>query len=358
MPTLVFQALMAVVDLAVLRFLRARHARGALLRGGAVFAAALLVLALLGEAYALVFTLHGPLFALAGFLAWGIFLHGPLLLAGAAATRWHEARTVAWLLLLVALADVLFAVYAFGIEPRWLEVTRYEVVSAKVPRRVRIAVLADLQTDRIGAYEERVLRAVRGLAPDMILLPGDYLHTGSEAEFRELRARLNALLRQEALEAPLGVYAVRGNVDHQEWERIFEGLPVQTFPSSGHVEVQGLHVTALSLSDSFRPDLPVGARPGFHIVFGHGPDFALGDVQADLLVAGHTHGGQVRLPWLGPLVTLSRIPRDWAAGRTELSGGRTLIVSRGVGMERGFAPRLRFLCRPELSVIELVPAGG
>ncbi|HEX6202615.1 MAG TPA: hypothetical protein VF100_06400, partial [Thermoanaerobaculia bacterium] len=74
-----------------------------------------------------------------------------------------------------------------------------------------------------------------------------------------------------------------------------------------------------------------------------------------LLLAGHTHGGQVRLPGVGPLVTASRVPRSWAAGRTALADDRTLIVSRGIGMERGYAPQLRFLCRPELVVVDLEP---
>ncbi len=86
--------------------------------------------------------------------------------------------------------------------------------------------------------------------------------------------------------------------------------------------------------------------------------FALGSVPADLLIAGHTHGGQVRLPLIGAIMTLSRIPRRWAAGLTDLPGGGRLLVSRGTGMERANAPRLRFLCRPELVVIDLTPAAG
>ena len=85
------------------------------------------------------------------------------------------------------------------------------------------------------------------------------------------------------------------------------------------------------------------------------PNFALGQVQADLLVAGHTHGGQVQLPLIGPMVVNCRIPHRWAAGFTDLRGGGKLLVSRGIGMERGYAPRLRFLCRPELVVIDLTP---
>jgi len=84
----------------------------------------------------------------------------------------------------------------------------------------------------------------------------------------------------------------------------------------------------------------------------------LGRVDADLMVAGHTHGGQVQLPLIGPLITLSAVPRAWASGVTELEPGRTLVVSRGVGMERGNAPRLRFLCRPEVVIVNVAAAGA
>jgi predicted MPP superfamily phosphohydrolase len=64
----------------------------------------------------------------------------------------------------------------------------------------------------------------------------------------------------------------------------------------------------------------------------------------------------VRLPGFGPILTFSQVPRAWAAGRTEIAPGTTLIVSRGLGMERHYAPRLRFLCRPELVFITLQPS--
>jgi hypothetical protein len=107
----------------------------------------------------------------------------------------------------------------------------------------------------------------------------------------------------------------------------------------------------LSEAASLRP--PVPARDGFHIVPAHRPDFALTRPDADLLLAGHVHGGQVRLPFIGPLITLSNVPRDWAVGLTTLPWGGHLFVSRGVGMERKNAPRLRFLCRPEIAILEL-----
>lgn len=155
-----------------------------------------------------------------------------------------------------------------------------------------------------------------------------------------------------------GIHAVRGNVESDRWrEQIFGGTEVATYEATTTVQVGPVYLTALSFGDSFDPRLHVPRRPGPHVVFGHGPDFSLGHVEADLAVAGHTHGGQVQLPFFGPLVTFSRVPRTvGAGGRFTLPTGTTLVVSRGIGMERGAAPRLRFLCPPEIVVIDLVPA--
>ena len=152
------------------------------------------------------------------------------------------------------------------------------------------------------------------------------------------------------------MFAVQGDCERNDWPEMFRGLGVTVIDATKSFTFDGLRLTGLSLSDSFHTGLKVPGDPTrFHLVLGHAPNFALGDVPADLLLAGHTHGGQVRLPWFGPLITLSRVPRSWAAGLTELSGGRRLLVSRGVGMERGGAPRIRFLCRPELVILDLVP---
>jgi hypothetical protein len=218
-----------------------------------------------------------------------------------------------------------------------------------------VAVLADVQTDQVQKYEEHVFALVSAEKPDLILFAGDYLHTSSRAEYDVLKPKFNALMLHSQLEAPLGMYAVGGNIDRADWPDLFAGLPVVPIEATSSKDLGPLILTGLSLSDSSLTTLSVDARKKFHIVLGHIPNFSLGQVEADLLLAGHVHGGQVQIPLFGPVLTLSRVPRSWAAGTTEIEPGKYLIVSRGIGMERGQAPRMRFLCRPELLIIDLVP---
>ena len=199
--------------------------------------------------------------------------------------------------------------------------------------------------------------------PDLILMAGDYLQADTQEDWQVLRDQMKEFLDNQGFRAPLGVYGVGGNTDFQRWPEIFDGLDVVTFQETRSECGGHFYVTGLSIEDSFDPAMSVfrkglDSKPDkpFHIVLGHAPDYALSDeVDADLLVAGHTHGGQVRLPWIGPLVTFSQVPRSWAAGMTKLDDEKWLVVSRGVGMERRDAPRLRFLCRPQLVVINVVP---
>jgi predicted MPP superfamily phosphohydrolase len=76
-------------------------------------------------------------------------------------------------------------------------------------------------------------------------------------------------------------------------------------------------------------------------------------VRIDLALAGHTHGGQVVVPFFGPLLTLSDVPRHVAAGGVHELGPVRVHVSRGVGMERGSAPQIRFFCPPEICLLTL-----
>lgn len=323
------------------------------LRDPAVSTSSTLLRALLaGLALGLVTSMlcEQPMFGVMRIWCFTLFVHAPVVLLLTSLRR----RVVAP----AALAAVLIAVAvdAFLVEPRWLEVTTHRIETDKLTEPVRVVVLSDIQTDRAGDWERQVLQRAMSLEPDLLLLPGDYVQLQDRDRRVQVQSRLREIMHEVALSAPLGLHAVQGNVDWPgEWPDQFRGLSATTYPETRSVRVGELTVTGLSFRDSRDSALQLGPEPGFHVVFGHYPDFALGQVQAELMVAGHTHGGQVVVPFFGPPLTLSHVPRDWASGATELANGAWLVVSRGIGMERREAPRLRFLCRPQVVVVDLVP---
>ncbi|HEU4407165.1 MAG TPA: metallophosphoesterase [Polyangiaceae bacterium] len=312
-------------------------------------------LGLAAFALALALLVHPGIFDRMRLLSSAAFVHAPLVAAALALIWRRRPGPDAWAYGLAAAALAAVGVDAFFIEPTALEVSRLRVESDKVSRPLTIVLIADLQTDDFGDYERRALSLALAEKPDLVLFAGDYLQP-PRSELGAQRAALRDYLRSSGFGAPLGAFAVRGNVDHDGWAEAFAGTNVVAFEATRSVDVGEVRVTGLSVEDSFDRSLSLPPSDRFHVVVGHGPDFALGLSEGDLLLAGHTHGGQVRLPLYGPLITFSSVPRAWAAGVTDLSWHRTLVVSRGVGHERGPAPRLRFLCRPELYVLRVEPA--
>jgi predicted MPP superfamily phosphohydrolase len=300
-------------------------------------------------------------FALIRLLAWQVFAYTPLLLVALARYNRERARTLARVECAMAVGIWAIAVDAFVVEPRAIEVNHHTISSKALTRSYTVAVLADIQTDHVGAYERRAVQLAMAERPDLIVLPGDYIEAHPDAQEAQ-QAAFRRLFEEEEVQAPRGVYALEGDMEeHRDWSALF-APDVERFTETRTVRVgDDLWLTGLPRADSGDTALDLSSRltaDGFHLVVGHAPDFALGTVPADLLVAGHTHGGQVQLPFYGPPFTLSEVPRGWASGRTTLPSGATLIVSRGIGMERQEAPRLRFLCRPEVVILHLEPVAA
>ncbi|MEM9408089.1 MAG: hypothetical protein AAGA81_18785 [Acidobacteriota bacterium] len=299
------------------------------------------------------FVLADDLFGVLRNVAWLLFVQLTLgLLVLALLDRWRTTSVVG------AVSLVAVGVWAFQIEPELLEVSRTRIETSKLSQPLTVAVLADLQTDAPGDYELGVLRQLAALEADLVLLTGDYLQTLTMEDGEREAQKFRELWRAAGVTAPRGVFAVQGDVDPARWEARFAGLGIETSSRTTTFLDEELELVGLSLADSRDPRLRLAAPSKFRLVFGHRPDFALGGSQGDLLIAGHTHGGQVRVPGYGPLITFSSVPRSWAAGLTQLASERWLLVSRGVGMERGQAPRLRLFCRPEIALLEIVPSSA
>jgi len=289
-------------------------------------------------------------------LAWAVFVHLPLFLLGGAYLLFRRNTQTAFVSVFLAIGLVAVGFYSFLVEPWRLEITRLTIISPKLATPVRVALIADIQTEAPGAYEERALRMVQEEKPDLILFLGDYIQVKGRDRYTEACKAFNKMLHEVNLQAPLGVHAVRGNVDRSNIRQVyFDGLSVSTYERTRTVDLGPLALTGLSFEDSLNKRFVLVPQGKFHIVFGHHPNYSLGLVDANLLLAGHTHGGQVRLPFVGPILTLSRVPRSWTGGLTVLEPGKALIVSRGIGMERVNAPQMRFLCRPEIVIVDLTP---
>ena len=255
--------------------------------------------------------------------------------------------------------------YATFVEPFRLACERVTVPLAPTragSQPVRVAVLSDIQSCEVTEHLREAVRLAMEFEPHLILLPGDLLQCDGVAarergivEFRDLLA---------PLEAPLGAWFVLGNCDRTGTvERVLEGTSIRLLKNETVALELGERRILLagadfgSRSEDFIGDLSQVARPDqILLLFAHYPDsvyYLNGDTRVDLLVAGHTHGGQIVLPFFGPPLTLSRVPRAVAAGGLHSLEGTPIYVSRGLGAERNSAPRVRFNCPPELSLLTL-----
>jgi uncharacterized protein len=271
---------------------------------------------------------------------------------------------------LVGLAVCLLApvgAYASLIEPGRLQLERAELDLAPAragERPLRVGLIADLQCEKVGDHEREAVARLMSERPDVILLSGD-LHQGSPERLRAELPDLRRLLGR--LEAPGGVFAVQGDVESlAEARRLTRGTGVRLLENEiARVRVADRAVAIAGLTlDYWSPDAlrtqarleRSGGSDDVRLLLAHRPDVVLNlrpDTRVDLTLAGHTHGGQVQLPGIGPLTIASRVPRDVGAGGLHSLGGRRIYVSRGVGVERGQAPRLRLGAVPEVSVITL-----
>jgi uncharacterized protein len=247
--------------------------------------------------------------------------------------------------------------YAWAVEPFWLEMTSH-TVTAPVAEPLRIVHLSDLHTAGIGFRERRMFDRLAAASPDIIVVTGDVLTTGrrrdvSPAEQRAVQEVLSKL------QAPLGVFAVPGNWEYwrglQDPTPLFAGAGVRLLRNDAVEIRRGLWIVGVDDACAGRTDVEAAfagvPADATVIALMHSPSpFPRVAARAPLVLAGHSHGGQVRLPFLGALwlpPETGPFVQGWYT-----SGSSRLYVSRGVGTS---IFRLRFLCRPEIAVIDVRP---
>ncbi len=305
------------------------------------------------------------LLTLASLLAHGFGVTLPLVaLAAAAWSVRTKAPARALALSLGSLAALGLSLDALVIEPSRLVERRYTVRSPRAPARgLTILHVSDLQTDGPCRRERLAVEAAGRQLPDFVLFTGDLTnglgpHDNAEDRVRAANTFLRGLRARYAVLAVYGDWDAWGD-DWPVWERrILEGTQAVMLYNRGETfELPDGRVTIYGGGGggpnpvTVVPDLR--GTDGLRVVMAHHPDAleeALVEGGHDLALVGHTHGGQVVLPFLGALVTHTRGP--FFGGRYTVKGA-PFIVSRGIGMRGGVAPRVRFNCPPEIGWIRV-----
>ncbi|MGZ8637450.1 MAG: metallophosphoesterase [Actinomycetota bacterium] len=288
---------------------------------------------------------------------------------------------LAWTLIGICAVGVACVAYGALVERRAYRLVRYDlaILPACGPQTLTVLHLSDLHFVRRDAGKARFLSSLP--TADVTVVTGDFLAEPEavEAVVRAVRGNRGRLASWFVLGSndyfaprPINPFGyLRGASNRKprrarrgRWRELVEQLESDGWRDLSNVHLDlnldGLEVELLGLDDAHirRHDLRLAPRHApdrFGVAVMHSPDSAPEAVACGyrFVVAGHTHGGQVRMPILGALVTNSHLPRRVASGLMRL-GGALVHVSPGLGTGK-YAP-FRFLCPPEATLLELRPA--
>lgn len=255
---------------------------------------------------------------------------------------------------IAALAGEALVIYGMFIESRRLTVARYREALHRHPETwLRVVFLSDLHArpDYPEDWWQRLATEVQALGPDVVVIGGDLVARESEP--------VADLAPLKDIQAPLGKYFVLGNHDFkhrpQEVRAAMRGFGFEDLTNRSvilthegrRLELQGMDDHWYGRPESFKRD----NEHTPHVLVAHEPDVLL-DLQTgdtDLLLTGHTHGGQVRLPLIGFLWVPSRTRRVACHGKCLVNGVKA-IVSNGLGQSYG---RPRLFTPPQILVVEV-----
>lgn len=250
-------------------------------------------------------------------------------------------------------------IYAF-IEPHLVQIEKTEIVSNDIPESfdgVTIVFISDIHHGpymskrRIGKVVERINK----IEPDIILLGGDYVHR----DMKYIEPCFNELSKLKAI---LGVYGVLGNHDHWESvERTIENMnksdigildnsSVWIYKENSRIKIGGVG-DFLEDNTDINPTINDVSENDFVILLSHNPDYVeeIETEKIDLMLSGHTHGGQCTLFGLWAPLVPSTYGNKYRTGVIK-TDETTLIVTNGIGT---ITPPVRFFAPPQINVITL-----
>ena len=267
--------------------------------------------------------------------------------------------------LVLQVVGTFLVIYGFYYEPLNIRITHQKITSTKIKTSTNLKLmhLGDLHIERLTRRESQLQTIIDEQKPDLILFSGDILNL---SYLNDPEAWNTARKVISQWKAPLGVFLVTGSpaVDLPEnMSSLLNELPIIWLQDENKtivcnndpLDIIGLSCTHYPAEDSARLENLIPNPTGhFSILLHHSPDLAPDAARfpIDLQLSGHTHGGQVRLPFFGAIFTASMYGKRFESGRYQV-GDLVLYVTRGLGLEGASMPRVRFLCSPEIILWEI-----
>ncbi|MFC3884299.1 metallophosphoesterase [Bacillus songklensis] len=255
--------------------------------------------------------------------------------------------------------------YARYIEPRQLDVVERTLTSKNIPKSFHGMKILQFSDIHLGlSYDlpllKRLVEKLNALSPDIVLFTGDLIDIPNEYPYIN---QISPILKQ--VHAPLGKFAIFGNHDHggygtEMYKQIMHESKFTLLVNEiAHIRlVDNSYISICGLDDvllgkpQYDQTLRQLSSEVFSIVMVHEPDVAqkIALYPVDLQLSGHSHGGQIQIPFYGPLITppLSTIYQEgsYKVGEAKMQ----LYVNRGLGTTR--LP-FRFLAKPEITIFTL-----
>ncbi|CAM3805870.1 metallophosphoesterase [Aeromicrobium ponti] len=260
--------------------------------------------------------------------------------------------------------------YARDIEPRLLDITNHKISNNAIPQAFDNLKIVQFSDTHLGFHYdldqlEELIEKINKIRADIIFFTGDLMDEPNKySEANQIPSLL------QKIEAPLGKFAIYGNHDHGGYgSDIYKSIMEEAgfillLNENRKIEVSGSSIHVIGIDDAMlgRPDIKLAVEnieePSYKILLSHAPDLADGAYSfgIQLQLSGHSHGGQIKIPFFGALVKPPYAER-YHEGFYEIGSQEplTLYVNRGLGTTR--LP-FRFLSRPEMTIFTLHSDNG
>jgi len=262
--------------------------------------------------------------------------------------------------LIFELIGVILVIIGFVYEPSVIKVSNIVLTSKKGKQsgEIKFIQIGDIHLEKSVIRETKLIEIIKKMSPQFVLFTGDFLNLSNNENPDSINQIIDLFNKINQISP---IYFVTGS------PAVDLAITIETIKKSieaNHVNdrIEEIHVgnttlNIIGLNCSHKPGIDIQNLKNlsintdtFNILLYHSPDLIYElekNIPIDLMLSGHTHGGQVRLPFFGALFTGSLYGRKLQSGLYRLNQ-TSLYISRGIGLEGMGAPRVRFLCKPEV----------